>query len=121
MIKVLYVDDEPLNVQLFRFNFCKKYIVFTAESAFDALKILQNEPEINVVISDMRMPGMTGLEFIMKAKDDFPEIIYYILTGYSISSELGSAVKNGLIKRCFSKPLNIEEIEVSMNALLRID
>lgn len=121
MKKVLYVDDEPLNVQLFRFNFCKKYIVFTAESGIDALKILQSEPEIQVVISDMRMPGMSGLEFIMKAKETFPQIIYYVLTGYAISGELGSAVKNGIIKRCFSKPLNIEEIEASMLALLRAD
>ena len=63
-IKILYVDDEPINLQLFILNFRKKHQVFTAEDGFKALEVLNREPGIIIVISDMKMPGMNGLEFI---------------------------------------------------------
>jgi YesN/AraC family two-component response regulator len=79
---LLYVDDEPLNLMLFEINFKKKFIVKTAMSGESGLVILNREPAIQVVITDMKMPGMNGIEFIIKAKEHFPEIVFFILTGY---------------------------------------
>lgn len=108
--KVLYVDDEPINLMLFKVNFKKKYDVLTAEDGLKGLKILDEHNEIKVVISDMRMPYMCGLEFVEKAREKFPEKKYYLLTGYDITDEIQDAINNGLILKCFQKPFNIHEI-----------
>jgi two-component system response regulator (stage 0 sporulation protein F) len=71
---LLYVDDEPLNLRLFEVNFRKKFTIRTALSGEAGLDILCREPSIPVVITDMKMPGMNGIEFIKKAKEQFPEI-----------------------------------------------
>ena len=83
-IAILYVDDEDMNLFLFKSNFGKKYPVFTANSGPEGLKVLEeNDDKIIVVISDMSMPGMNGVEFIMKAQQKYPLIGYFILTGCS--------------------------------------
>lgn len=114
-IKILYVDDEPINLQLFALNLRKKHPVSTAEDGFKAMAILNLEPNINIVISDMKMPGMNGIEFIKMAKGLFPEKKFFILTGYEITPEIQDALKTGLILKYFSKPINIKEIEKTIN------
>jgi len=111
---ILYIDDEPLNVMLFEINFGKKYNVITAKSGYEGLEKLDADHTIKVVFSDMKMPGMNGLEFINQAKINFPEKEYYILTGYDLLEDIALAVKNNLIKRYFCKPFNIPEIEKSI-------
>ena len=71
-VKILYVDDEIINLQLFEINFSKNYNVIIADNGFSGLEILENNPDISVVISDMKMPNMNGLEFIKKAKSSNP-------------------------------------------------
>ena len=111
---LLYVDDEPLNLRLFTFNFRKKFSVITSESGFDGLTKLKLHPEIAVVISDMKMPGMSGIEFVMEAKKEFPDIAYFILTGFDITSEIADALKKGIIYKYFRKPFNFKEVEASI-------
>ena len=112
---VLYVDDEPINLMLFKANFKNKFNVITAESGKQGLNQLKNNPDTKVVISDMKMPGMTGIEFIRLAKLDYPNISFYILTGFDITDEISQALKDQLIHKYFRKPFNINEIE---NAIL---
>lgn len=109
--KILYVDDEHINLLLFEQMFKKKYSVLTAGSGFEGLEVLQKEADIKVIISDMRMPGMNGLEFIRKAKEQYPSIQFYILTGYEITPEIRHALESGLISRYFQKPFNMKEID----------
>ena len=113
-ITILYVDDEPMNLKLFEINFCKKFNVLTALSGDEGLKILKNNHTINVVISDMKMPGMNGIEFIKKAQSDYPDIKYFILTGFDITDEISRALTNNLIQEYFQKPFNMKEIEASI-------
>jgi YesN/AraC family two-component response regulator len=94
---LLYVDDEPLNLMLFEINFKKKFNVKTALSGESGLDILSSVPSIQVVITDMKMPGMSGIEFIKKAKEQFPEIVFFILTGYEITKEIIHALEEKLI------------------------
>ncbi len=112
--KILYVDDEFLNLQLFEINLRTKYHVLTAESATKGLEILDNNKDIVVVISDMKMPIMNGLEFIAIAKEKYPSISYYILTGYDITDEIQEALNKGLILKYFRKPFDINEIDRSI-------
>ncbi|WP_319500415.1 response regulator [uncultured Draconibacterium sp.] len=109
--KVLYVDDEPINLQLFEINFSKKYEVYIAPNGSGGLDILDKHPDISVIISDMKMPGMNGIEFIEKAKEKFPNKRYYILTGFEITPEINSALETGLILQYFRKPFNSKKIE----------
>jgi two-component system, response regulator, stage 0 sporulation protein F len=115
---LLYVDDEPINLRIFGLNFGKKYNIITAESGFEGLKVLQSTPEIKIAISDMRMPGMNGIEFIKLAKKEFPDIIFYILTGYEITEEIADALNEKLIHKYFRKPFNVREINEAIEMVL---
>lgn len=110
-IKILCVDDEYLNLELFEINFQKKFNVITAISGYDGLIALRQNPEVKIVITDMHMPGMNGIEFIKEAKAEFPNVIFYILTGYAITEEISDALNEKIIERYFSKPYNIPDLE----------
>lgn len=110
-ITLLYVDDEPINLFLFCQLFANKYKIITAESGYAGLNKIENNPDINVVISDMKMPGMNGLEFIQRAKELHSSVHYFILTSYDITPEIDNALKTGLIARYFQKPFNMKQIE----------
>ncbi|MFO7828303.1 MAG: response regulator [Bacteroidales bacterium] len=117
-ITILYVDDEPLNLKLFEINFRKKFNVITALSGNKGLEILERNEFVQVVISDMKMPGMNGIEFIKKAKSEFPGIKYFILTGFDITEEIADALNERLILKYFRKPFNMKEIEESIFEVL---
>jgi two-component system response regulator (stage 0 sporulation protein F) len=119
-INLLYVDDEPLNLMLFEELFSEYYFVITAESGYKGLEMLNSNKEIKVVLSDMKMQGMNGLEFTKKASLKFPEIIYFILTGYDLTEEISLAVKNKLIIKCFHKPFIENEIKESIDKALKL-
>jgi two-component system, response regulator, stage 0 sporulation protein F len=110
-IKILYVDDESINLLLFHHTFKKKYDVLTAESGFKGLELLSDNSDTKVIISDMKMPGMDGIEFIKEAKRLYPFIIFYILTGYEITPEIQDALDTGLINGYFQKPFKMKDIE----------
>jgi DNA-binding NtrC family response regulator len=115
---LLYVDDEPINLKLFAINFRKKFDVITCESPFEGLVLLKSHPEISVVISDMKMPGMNGIHFIRTARNDFPALTFFIVTGFEITGEIAEAVQENIIFRYFRKPFNMNELESWINKAL---
>mgnify|MGYP002795061317 FL=1 len=108
--KILYVDDEEINLELFAINFKDSYEVLTAHDGYGGLEVLESNVDISIVISDMKMPGMNGIEFIKKARQKYPYKKYYILTGFEITNEIKEALSNGLILEYFSKPFEIEKM-----------
>lgn len=102
--EILYVDDEDINLMLFSKLFGKKYEIIAAKSGNEGIKKLSECPEIKIIVSDMRMPGMSGIEFIYQAKAQRPELKCFILTGYDITAEISEALKNRVIERHFTKP-----------------
>jgi CheY-like chemotaxis protein len=117
-ITVLYVDDEPINLTLFALNFKSRFNVITAGDGFQGIQKLKDFPEISAVVSDMKMPGMNGLEFISIAKKDFPDIVYFILTGLEITNDIHVALETGIIHKYFRKPFNIIEIDKAIEDCL---
>ena len=110
-ITLLYVDDEEMNLFLFEKSFETEYNVITAISGEAGLeKLHEKSDEIIVVISDMRMPGMSGIEFIRKARETHNKIAYFILTGFEYSDEIDGALKAGEIHKFFTKPFDVDEI-----------
>ncbi len=115
---VLYVDDEKLNLMLFEALLEKKYVIATAEDGFEGLKVIEQENNLKVVISDMRMPRMNGIEMIRRAKEIGPAIEFYILTGFEITEEIQEALDSGLIRGYFKKPFDINAITKEIDQVL---
>lgn len=114
-IKIIYVDDEEVNVMLFQINFSVHFEVHTGYSGFEGLELLEKHPDTKAIISDMKMPKMNGIEFIKKAKEMYTEKKFYILTGFEITDEIQNALKSGLIQKHFRKPFNMNEIVKTIN------
>lgn len=110
-LHILYVDDEPINLMLFKVNFQDSFVVHTTDSGENGLNILRDNPNIAALISDMKMPNMNGVEFIRKAKSELPSLPCFILTGFDFSDEITTAMKEKLVIKSFSKPYDKSEIE----------
>lgn len=102
-INVLYVDDESHNLYVFKANFRLDYNVFVASSASEGLKIL-HEQDMHVIITDQRMPDVTGVEFLSSVIPLFPDPVRILLTGYSDIGAVIDAVNKGQIFQYLSKP-----------------
>ncbi|EOQ98184.1 response regulator receiver domain protein [Leptospira wolbachii serovar Codice str. CDC] len=114
--KLLYVDDEILNLYLFREYFRNEYEVIVAQSGQEAIEELSENKDVQFVISDMRMPKMNGLEFITKAQEIRPNITYCILTGYDLTPDIEKAIGEKKVARYFSKPFDPTEISLFLSA-----
>src|SRR5690606_44230 len=109
-ISILYVDDEANNLIAFRAVFRTKYTVFTALSGLQGLEIL-SENDIQIIITDQRMPNMTGVEFLEEVITKYPTPIRILLTGYTDMSAIIDAINKGSIFQYLNKPWDEEELE----------
>lgn len=105
MTKILCVDDEPFILNSIERIFNEEFDVFKATSGADALRLL-GEHDFDVIISDQRMPGMTGTQFLERARDVAPRAIRILLTGYADLEAVRSAVNDGEVYRYITKPWN---------------
>ena len=111
-LSLLLVDDEPNILSSLRRLFRPRgYKVFTAESGAAGLAILEKE-EIDLVISDMRMPEMDGAQFLEKVRERWPETIRLLLTGYSDITSILAAINRGEIYRYITKPWDDNDIQL---------
>jgi response regulator RpfG family c-di-GMP phosphodiesterase len=112
-IKILYVDDEMNNLISFKAVFRLKYSILTAINAEEATKLLKDS-EIEIIITDQRMPGMTGVEFLESILDIYPDPMRILLTGYADLNAVIDAVNKGKIYHYLSKPWVEEELEATI-------
>lgn len=110
MDTVLYVDDEDINLQLFKINFGKLRNILLARSGKEGLQMIEDHPEISVVFSDMKMPFINGIEFIRQAKTVRPNIACYLITGYGLTDEIQAAIEAGIIVKYLKKPFILSEL-----------
>ncbi|MDB9514021.1 response regulator [Kamptonema animale CS-326] len=110
-LKLLVVDDEPDNLDLLYRTFHRDYKVLRADSGPAALEILAREGEIAVIISDQRMPQMSGTEFLSLAATSYPDVIRIILTGYTDVEDLVEAINSGKVFKYVTKPWDAEELK----------
>src|SRR6478752_6892089 len=95
-IGVLYVDDEVNNLNSFKAAFRRDFEIYTASSVREGRKILDNN-EIGVIITDQRMPGMTGIEFLESIIAIYPDTIRILLTGFSDINAVMDAINRGQV------------------------
>jgi signal transduction histidine kinase len=112
-VKILYIDDEENNLHAFKASFRRQYEIYTAISAVEGLKILENIT-VHVIIADQRMPGITGVEFFKSIVETFPDPTRVLLTGYTDIEALADAINEGHIYRYITKPWNELELHNSI-------
>ena len=117
--KILYIDDEVHNLNAFRTSFRRDYEIFTAISAEAGRKILEGN-EINVIITDQRMPGVTGIEFLESILDEYPDPPRILLTGYADINAVIDAINKGSVYKYVQKPWDDDELRTTINSALEL-
>ncbi|MCL2927195.1 MAG: response regulator [Trichodesmium sp. MAG_R01] len=109
--KILVVDDEPYNLDLLYRTFFQNYKVLRAEGGPEALEVLEKSGEVAVIISDQRMPKMSGTEFLSLTAEKYPNSIRIILTGYTDVEDLVEAINSGKVFKYVTKPWDDHELK----------
>lgn len=110
---VLIVDDEENNLQLLKRTLRRKFNILTAGDGKEALEIIEREGHnISLIISDQRMPKMTGTEFLAKVAEKHPYIVKMLLTGYSDIEAMIDGVNKCQLFQYITKPFELDELEM---------
>jgi len=110
---ILYVDDEPENLRIFELSFKREFTILTAQSGDQGLELLNSRP-VALVLSDHKMPGMTGTEFLARVCELDPKTIRVLVTAYGDAKTLGEAINNGSIYKFVPKPWRPEEMRMTL-------
>ncbi len=110
---VLVVDDEKENLAAFELNFRDQFEIVTAESGSQAIALLESR-DFGVIISDQRMPGMTGVELLERTVARWPLLIRMILTGYTDNESLIDAINMGRIYKYITKPWDPDSLAITI-------
>jgi DNA-binding NtrC family response regulator len=106
---LLIVDDEPEILQSLLGLLRREFQLFTATSAEEALVILQDNP-VQVIMTDQRMPGMTGVELMQQVREKYPDSIRIVFTGYADIKAVVEAINSGGLYRYITKPWDPDEL-----------
>lgn len=112
--KVLYVDDEEINLFNFQEALRDHFEVFTAQSGAEALTLMEREPGIALVVTDQRMPGMKGTDLLTRSRELLPHAERIIITGYTDPQDIIAAINEGHVYRYILKPWNDNELRISI-------
>jgi len=107
--ELLLVDDELANLQKLQRTFMDLYTVHMARSGEEALQILQKTP-IDAIITDQKMPGMTGIEFLELSQKAYPNLVRIVLTGFTEVDDLIAAINTGKAHRYITKPWEPKDV-----------
>ncbi len=119
-IKILCVDDEENVLKAIRrLFFDEDYEILTASSGIEGLDILRKE-NVQIIISDYRMPGMSGVDFLKEVRRNWPETVRIVLSGYADIASIVMAINEGEIYKFIPKPWNDTELKITiLNAIER--
>lgn len=114
--KILCVDDDPNILQGYRRILRKDFDIHIAEGGEEAMTAISREQNFAVIVSDMRMPGMNGVEFLARAKDLAPDTVRIMLTGDAEQRTAMDAVNEGTIFRFLTKPCSPDTLAKALRA-----
>ena len=114
---ILYVDDEIQNLRSFKASFRRDYDIHLAQNGEEALAILEELP-VDLILSDQRMPTMTGVQLFEQIIERFPDPIRMVVTGYSDMQAVIEAINKGKVFHYISKPWNPDELKLIMDKAL---
>lgn len=113
MIKILYLDDEENNLIAFKALFRKEFEVFTTTSPQEAVAYL-NANVVPIILSDQKMPELSGVEFFELTLNDFPNAVRILVTGYADIEAVIDAINRGQVYRYVAKPWNENDLRVCL-------
>jgi DNA-binding NtrC family response regulator len=116
--KIMIVDDEPANLRLLERLFRQDYKVITAGSGEEALELLAHH-DTALLITDQRMPDMSGLELLKQTAELRPHMVRMILTGYTDVGTLVEALNSGLVYKYLTKPWTNEELRLTVTRAMQ--
>lgn len=119
-VKILFVDDEELHAEIFTLNFADRYTILTATSGSDALEIIATHPDIGIILSDHRMPGMSGVELLSRIYQLNPDTIRIIVTAFAEIANLLDAINCGHIYHFVTKPWNPTELAIVLEQSVKV-
>jgi putative nucleotidyltransferase with HDIG domain len=111
--KVMIVDDEPANLRLLERLFRRDYQVISAGSGEEALRLLEQH-DVALLITDQRMPGMTGIELLKRVAPLRPQMARIILTGYTDVTSLVEAINCGQVYKYVTKPWSNDDLRLTV-------
>jgi len=114
---ILYVDDEESNLRIFRMAFKREYQVLTAMGGKEAIEILRQK-DVQCLITDQKMPEMTGTELLERVLPEFPDVIRMILTGFADIEAIVKAVNKCGIYKYITKPWDKGEMKLTIDKAL---
>ena len=114
--KILFVDDEENILHAYKLALRKKYKVTTATSGQEALEVIERRGPFAVIVSDMKMPGMDGIELLKRTSEIAPDSVRVMLTGYAELQTAVEAVNSGNIFRFLTKPCPAEDIAGTLDS-----
>lgn len=106
---VLLVDDEPEVLFSLKGLLRREFELYTAQSGDEALRIMQQHP-VHVVMTDQRMPEMTGADLLKKVRAEFPDAVRIVFTGYADIKAVIDAINSGRLFRYVVKPWDPDEL-----------
>lgn len=114
-LKIVFVDDEPMILEGLSQLFDTMYDVQTFSNGHDAIEYVREHPEIAIVVSDQRMPGLKGIDVLKAIKEISPDTIRMLLTGFADADAILDSVNVGEVFRYVKKPWNPEELVALMS------
>ncbi len=120
-VRILFVDDER-NVlkSMERVFLDDDYEIITATSGTEGLDILEKEPRIHLIISDYRMPGINGVDFLREVYERWPDTVRIVLSGYADTAAVVSAINEGRIYKFIPKPWNDDELKGTVSNAIEL-
>ncbi len=118
---IFLVDDEPANIEALTMILEDKYNIIQAYTGNEALALIKNEPNpsrINLIISDQRMPGMSGVEFLKQTIPIIPKTIRMILTGFTDINDIIDSINEGQVYKFLPKPIEPKDLLISIQRAL---
>jgi DNA-binding NtrC family response regulator len=109
-VSILCVDDDPGILAALRRTLCDDFIVMTASTVEDGVQVLKDNPAVAIVVTDHRMPGVNGFDFLTWCRANYPGVARIALTGYPESDLMKEALQLGLAAQVISKPWDDEQI-----------
>ena len=114
------MDDELINLFVLEKRFESDYNVLPAESGEEAMrKIEENKESLDAIISDLKMPGMDGLQLIDQVKPKVVNIPCFLLTGFERIEQIDSALSTEKIQHMFKKPFDYNEIDAKLKEVIQ--
>ncbi|MBU0485750.1 MAG: response regulator [Proteobacteria bacterium] len=112
--RILYVDDEIINLTNFEQSFSREYEIFTAISGEEALATLAKSEPMHIVLTDQRMPGISGVDLLSQMRELYPDTIRMILTAFTDTRYMIDSINRGHVYRYIVKPWDEDELRMAI-------